>query len=192
MTTPVALYLQDAHTIHQGIELVRYAESQGFHSVWQADSRLVRDAVVPMAAFAASTETIKIGSGVIDIWTRNPARLASTMGVRVHAIGVGTTGAAPVPVDDPVFGRRYVFQPVDIDEGALRTIATETGGRYFRATDARSLAAVFEQIDALETTEVRVRERVRRTELFGAPALAGGALILFEILMAALALRVDP
>jgi 5,10-methylenetetrahydromethanopterin reductase len=78
MTTPVALYLQDAHTIRQGIELVRYAEAQGFHSVWQADSRLVRDAVVPMAAFAASTETIKIGSGVIDIWTRNPARLAST------------------------------------------------------------------------------------------------------------------
>ena len=46
--------------------------------MWQADSRLVRDAVVPMAAFAAATERIKVGSGVIDIWTRNPARLAST------------------------------------------------------------------------------------------------------------------
>ena len=46
--------------------------------MWQADSRLVRDAVVPMAAFAATTSTIKVGSGVIDIWTRNPARLAST------------------------------------------------------------------------------------------------------------------
>ena len=78
MTTPVALYLQDAHTITEGIELVRYAEQQGFDAVWQADSRLVRDAVVPMAAFAACTSTIKIGSGVIDIWTRNPARLAST------------------------------------------------------------------------------------------------------------------
>ena len=77
-SVPVALYLQDAHTITQGIELVRYAEEQGFDAVWQADSRLVRDAVVPMAAFAASTSTIKVGSGVIDIWTRNPARLAST------------------------------------------------------------------------------------------------------------------
>ena len=74
----VALYLQDAHDMRDGIELVRYAESKGFDAVWQADSRLVRDAVVPMAAFAASTERIKIGSGVIDIWTRNPARLAST------------------------------------------------------------------------------------------------------------------
>ena len=78
MTYPVALYLQDAHDIRDGIELVRYAESRGFDAVWQADSRLVRDAVVPMAAFAATTERIRIGSGVIDIWTRNPARLAST------------------------------------------------------------------------------------------------------------------
>lgn len=78
MDYPVALYLQDAHTISQGIELVQYAESKGFDAVWQADSRLVRDAVVPMAAFAATTSRIKIGSGVIDCWTRNPARLAST------------------------------------------------------------------------------------------------------------------
>ena len=78
MTYPVALYLQDAHDIRQGIELVQYAEARGFDAVWQADSRLVRDAVVPMAAFAANTDRIKIGSGVIDIWTRNAARLAST------------------------------------------------------------------------------------------------------------------
>ena len=74
----VALYLQDAHPISDGIELVRYAESKGFDAVWQADSRLVRDAVVPMAAFGATTDRIKIGSGVVDIWTRNAARLAST------------------------------------------------------------------------------------------------------------------
>jgi 5,10-methylenetetrahydromethanopterin reductase len=55
-----------------------YAESKGFDAVWQADSRLVRDAIVPMAAFAATTDRIKVGSGVVDIWTRNPARLAST------------------------------------------------------------------------------------------------------------------
>jgi 5,10-methylenetetrahydromethanopterin reductase len=78
MDSPVALYLQDAHDMREGIELVRYAEASGFDAVWQADSRLVRDAVVPMAAFGATTDRIKIGSGVIDVWTRNPARLAST------------------------------------------------------------------------------------------------------------------
>src|SRR5215218_11109203 len=75
---PVALYLQDAHDIRTGMGLVQRAEAAGFDAVWQADSRLVRDAVVPMAAFAAASERIKIGSGVIDIWTRNAARLAST------------------------------------------------------------------------------------------------------------------
>ncbi|MSO58938.1 MAG: LLM class flavin-dependent oxidoreductase [Ilumatobacteraceae bacterium] len=78
MPTPVAIYLQDAHPIREGMEYVTYAESHGFDAVWQADSRLVRDAIVPMAAFAAISDTIKIGSGVVDCWTRNPARLAAT------------------------------------------------------------------------------------------------------------------
>jgi 5,10-methylenetetrahydromethanopterin reductase len=56
---------------------VQRAEALGYAAVWQADSRLVREATVPMAAFAATTERIGIGSGVIDVWTRNPARLAS-------------------------------------------------------------------------------------------------------------------
>ncbi|MEM9132591.1 MAG: LLM class flavin-dependent oxidoreductase [Actinomycetota bacterium] len=72
-----ALYLQDAHPIRDGIDFVTYAESKGFEAVWQADSRLVREASVPMAAFATATDRIKVGSGVIDVWSRNPARIAS-------------------------------------------------------------------------------------------------------------------
>jgi 5,10-methylenetetrahydromethanopterin reductase len=60
------------------MELARYAEERGFHAVWQAESRLVREATVPMAAFAAVTERIHVGSGVVSLWTRNPALLAST------------------------------------------------------------------------------------------------------------------
>jgi 5,10-methylenetetrahydromethanopterin reductase len=78
MTSPAALYLQDAHPIAEGMEYTKYAEQKGFEAVWQADSRLVRDAIVPMSAFAAVTDKIKIGSGVVDCWTRNPARLAAT------------------------------------------------------------------------------------------------------------------
>ena len=78
MTQPVGIYLQDAHSISDAIAFAQAAEESGFDSVWQADSRLVRECCVPMAAFAASTESIKIGSGVIDCWTRNPARIAST------------------------------------------------------------------------------------------------------------------
>ncbi|MCP4420079.1 MAG: LLM class flavin-dependent oxidoreductase [Chloroflexi bacterium] len=74
----VALYLQDAHDIREGIELCKYAEEKGFEAVWQAESRLVRDAIVPMAAFAAHTTTLKIASGVTNNWTRNIGLLAAT------------------------------------------------------------------------------------------------------------------
>jgi len=74
----VALYLQDAHDLREGLDFVRYAEEKGFSEVWQAESRLVRDAIVPMAAYAAVSEKIKIGSGVINNWTRNIGLLAAT------------------------------------------------------------------------------------------------------------------
>jgi 5,10-methylenetetrahydromethanopterin reductase len=75
----IALYLQDAHDLREGLDIVRYAEEKGFEAVWQAESRLVRDAIVPMAAYAAVTERIKVGSGVINNWTRNIGLLASTL-----------------------------------------------------------------------------------------------------------------
>jgi 5,10-methylenetetrahydromethanopterin reductase len=78
MTERVALYLQDAHDLRDGLSYVRYAEAHGFEAVWQAESRLVRDAIVPMAAYAAVTERVKIGSGVINNWTRNIGLLAAT------------------------------------------------------------------------------------------------------------------
>jgi len=78
MTQRVALYLQDAHDLRKGLDYVKYAESRGFEAVWQAESRLVRDAIVPMAAYAAVTEELKVGSGVINNWTRNIGLLAST------------------------------------------------------------------------------------------------------------------
>jgi 5,10-methylenetetrahydromethanopterin reductase len=73
-----ALYLQDSHDLRDGLDCVRYAESRGFEAVWQAESRLVRDAIVPMAAYAAVTDRIKVGSAVINNWTRNIGLLAAT------------------------------------------------------------------------------------------------------------------
>ena len=74
----VGLYLQDAHPLRDGMRYAQYAEQNGFEAVWQAESRLVRDAIVPMAAFAATTTRLKVGSGVINNWTRNIGLLAMT------------------------------------------------------------------------------------------------------------------
>src|SRR5438876_10858647 len=74
----VAMYLQDKHEIREGMAYVQYAEQRGFEAIWQAESRLVRDAIVPMAAFAAVTSRIKVGSGVLNNWTRHIGLLALT------------------------------------------------------------------------------------------------------------------
>lgn len=74
----VAMYLQDKHPLRDGMAYAQYAEQHGFEAIWQAESRLVRDAIVPMAAFAAVTSRVTIGSGVINIWTRNIGLLAAT------------------------------------------------------------------------------------------------------------------
>ncbi|MDZ4672262.1 MAG: LLM class flavin-dependent oxidoreductase [Phototrophicales bacterium] len=74
----MALYLQDVHPLKEAIAYVQYAEMRGFEAVWQAESGLARDAIVPMAAYATSTSKIRIGSAVINNWSRNPATIAST------------------------------------------------------------------------------------------------------------------
>jgi Ca-activated chloride channel family protein len=91
--------------------------------------------------------------GAID--PRTAAELARAIGVRVYTIGVGTTGTAPFPVDDPVLGRRYERVPVEIDEETLTAIARRTGGRYWRARDPRALAAIYREIDRLERSEIK-------------------------------------
>ena len=84
----VALYLQDKHPLREAIGYARYAEERGFEAVWQAESRLVREATVPMAAYAAATDRIEIGSGVVNCWTRNVGLLAATF-VTLDDLGPG-------------------------------------------------------------------------------------------------------
>jgi 5,10-methylenetetrahydromethanopterin reductase len=74
----VALYLQDMHPLRECMRYAQLAEQRGFEAVWQAESRLVREATVPMAAYAAVTERIAVGAGVVNTWTRNVGLLAAT------------------------------------------------------------------------------------------------------------------
>lgn len=117
--------------------------------------------------------------GAIDPSTA--AQMAQALGVRIYAVGAGTRGAARVPVDDPLFGRRYVSMQVDIDDEALEELASVTGGRYFRATDRESLERVYEEIDALETTEIEMTSFTQYGELFHWPLAAGLGLLLIEL-----------
>ncbi|MFH1824648.1 MAG: VWA domain-containing protein [Candidatus Firestonebacteria bacterium] len=94
------------------------------------------------------------------------SKLSSTFGIKIYTIGVGTIGSAPYPVDDPVFGKRYVYIKEDLDEGTLKQIADETGGQYFRATSSEALKDIYKQIDKMEKTEIKVTEYTEYTELY--------------------------
>jgi Ca-activated chloride channel family protein len=108
-------------------------------------------------------------------------QMAQALGVRVYTIGAGSQGMARVPVDDRLRGRRYVTVEVDIDEASLQEVAETTGGRYFRATNREGLGQIYEEIDALETTEIEVQNFTSYGELFHYPLAAGLLLLLLEV-----------
>ena len=111
------------------------------------------------------------------------AELAKTFGIKVYSIGVGRGGLVPFPVNDPLFGKRYVQANVEIDEMTLKRIADITGGLFFRARDPESLAEIYDKINQLEKTEVKVKEYRNYEELFPYFLLPGLAFLFLEILV---------
>ena len=113
---------------------------------------------------------------------KKAAEIAKTFGVKIYAIGAGTKGKAPFLVDS-FFGKQVVYQSVEIDEPTLREMANATNGAYFRAEDKEALAAIYDEIDQLEKTEVTTHtymEYHERFRNFVTPALG---LLLLEIVL---------
>lgn len=115
-----------------------------------------------------------------EIAPATAADIAQTYGIRVYTIGVGTQGMAPYPVQTP-FGMQYRDMPVEIDEDILKSIASSTGGKYFRATDNDKLLQVYAEIDKLEKSIIDVRQFSRKEEKFLIPALIAFCLVAFEV-----------
>ena len=119
------------------------------------------------------------------------AQTAKAFGIKIHTIGVGTHGKAPFLVNS-IFGQRYVYQQVDIDEDTLKEISKLTGGQYFRATDLESLKSIYKQIDQMEKSEVKVLDHSEYTELFHYFLIPGILLLLSEIILSNTFLRRIP
>jgi len=92
----LALYFQDKHPIRYELEAACYAEEKGFSEIWQADTRLARDCVVLMSALLTQTKQMRIGSGVLPIWTRNPAVIAATWSTMWELAGLTADGQSRV------------------------------------------------------------------------------------------------
>lgn len=127
-----------------------------------------------------------------EINPQTAAQVAETFDIRVYTIGAGTRGSAMYPIDDPLFGRRYVSMPVEIDEDLLRNIAHQTGGKYFRATDTEKLREIYQEINEMEKTKIQVKEFTKYRELYVNYAGAGLLLLIFEILLFNTVLRKLP
>ncbi|MEY2427306.1 MAG: Ca-activated chloride channel [Verrucomicrobiota bacterium] len=111
------------------------------------------------------------------------AEAAQALRVKVYTIGVGMRGQAPMPFRD-VFGRKqYRMMPVDIDEDTLQKIANMTGGKYYRADNAKNFQAIYAEIDKLEKTEEQVKKYTHYQELFGWVVSPGLGLLLLEMLL---------
>jgi Ca-activated chloride channel family protein len=128
--------------------------------------------------------------GEIDPLTA--ASAAQALGIRIYTIGVGTEGYAPYPVRDPWGGVSYQQVPVKIDEELLRKISDQTGGQYFRATDEQALRKVYQEIDKLEKSKIRVHQYRQRAELYSSYLGLGLLLFIIEIALASTRLKVLP
>jgi len=120
------------------------------------------------------------------------ADVAASMNVRVYTIGVGAKGTAPYTRNDPFLGRRTQQIPVEIDEDMLRSVASKTGGQYFRATNKIALRSVYEEIGELEKTKVEERVYTDYAELYHLLLFPALAFILLEVMLMSTKLRRFP
>lgn len=136
---------------------------------------------------AKSKVIILLTDGVNNQGTLEPAdaaQLAAGQGIRVYTIGVGTRGKALMPVDIYANGQfRYDYVDVDLDEATLTQVADLTGGRYFRATNEGTLREIYQEIDRLEKTRMKVTEYSQRHEEYLPFLLAGGGFLVLGLLL---------
>ena len=118
---------------------------------------------------AKSKVVVLLTDGVNNTGKISPiaaAEAAKALGVKIYTIGVGVRGKAPIPVRDQAGNMRIIMAQVDVDEKTLQTIANDTGGKFYRATDTDSLQKIYEQINQYEKTAQTVQKFERYDELY--------------------------
>ena len=143
-----------------------------------------------------SKVVILLTDGMNNVGTIQPldaAQIAEELGIRVYTIGVGSRGRALSPVAIYPNGQyKYEYVDVDIDEAMLQRVAEMTHARYFRATDEKKLRAIYQEIDRLEKTRMKVTEHSSRTEEYFEPLLAGCSLLFLSLFLGNTLLRTTP
>ncbi len=121
-------------------------------------------------------------TGEIDPITAG--ELAKSYNIKVYSIGVGSRGKALQPVAMYPNGElQYDYADVEIDEALMKKISDETGGKYFRATDKKSLEQIYQEIDKMEKNIILEKNYTNRKDLYYPFALLALILLLAEFLL---------
>jgi 5,10-methylenetetrahydromethanopterin reductase len=155
-----ALYMQDKHPLAYELEMAEYAEARGFAEIWQADTRLARDCVTMMGAFLARTRRLRIGSGVLPIWTRNAAVIAATWST-MWELGKQVSGDPGAP-SRVMLGLGAWWEPIAGRVGVQRTKPLRAMREYVEAC-----RALFTMEEITYTGEFVQLDRVRLDVVFG-------------------------
>lgn len=182
-------YTQCPLTTDYGI-LLRFIDQVDFGAVEDgtAIGMALANAVNRLRESPAKSKVIVLATdgdnnaGEIDPQTA--ADVAAAFDIKIYAIGVGKEGNFMMPIQDPIFGKRYVSQPSRIDESTLRQIADKTKGKFFRAQSGKELEEIYTNIDKLEKTEIKTTAHIQYRELFPQFVIAGLLLLALEIMLA--------
>ena len=155
-----ALYMQDKHPLAYELEMAEYAEANGFSEIWQADTRLARDCIVMMSAFLARTKRLRLGSGVLPIWTRNPAVIAASWST-MWELGKQVSGDPDAP-SRVMLGLGAWWEPIASRVGEKREKPLKAMREYVEA-----IRALFSMEEVTYAGEFVKLDRVRLDVVFG-------------------------
>ncbi len=155
-----ALYMQDKHPLGYELEMAEYAEANGFSEIWQADTRLARDCIVMMSAFLARTKRLRLGSGVLPIWTRNAAVIAASWST-MWELGKQVSGDPDAP-SRVMLGLGAWWEPIASRVGEKREKPLKAMREYVEA-----IRALFSMQEVTYAGEFVKLDRVRLDVVFG-------------------------
>lgn len=166
-------------TLVEGLEIGRIEDGTAIGMALAEGVRRLKGSEAETKIVILLTDGVN-NTGNIDPVTA--ARVAKALGVKIYTVGVGSEGGAPIPVYSPVFGKVYARDSsgnillTEMNEEVLKEVAKITGAEYFRATDADSLLKIYREIDALEKTDIKVKEFYSYIELY--PYFLAAALVM--------------
>jgi len=152
-----------------GLEMGRAKDGTAIGMAIAEGTKRLKDSSAQTKIIILLTDGVN-NSGNIDPVTA--AGLSKALGVKIYTVGVGKKGGSPIPVNDPLFGKVYARDVAGnliltkMDEGVLREVADVTGAKYYRAADREGLYRIYEEIDSLEKSDIKVKQLFTYTELY--------------------------